>query len=120
MTVPVTEPSKVSAKNSNTLLVNPTKPHLPVSRKAGKPQNPRRSHKNLKTPQVRRGTKTAKILQLLRRPQGASLAELTKATKWQAHSVRGFLSGSVKAKLHLKITSIKRDDGARAYRVPSA
>jgi Protein of unknown function (DUF3489) len=35
-----------------------------------------------------------------------------------AHSVRGFLSGAVKAKMRLKITSIKREDGERAYRVP--
>jgi len=40
---------------------------------------------------IRPGTKTAKILRLLKRPGGASLAELTKATGWQAHSVRGFL-----------------------------
>jgi hypothetical protein len=44
---------------------------------------------------VRRGTKTAKILDLLKRPDGVTLKELTKATGWQAHSVRGFLSGAM-------------------------
>jgi Protein of unknown function (DUF3489) len=77
------------------------------------------TRKKAAPPQVRRGTKTAKILQMLRRPDGASLAELTKATKWQAHSVRGFLSGAVKGKLRLKIKSTKRDDGTRIYRLPS-
>jgi hypothetical protein len=68
---------------------------------------------------VRRGTKTAKILALLRRPTGASLPELRKATGWQPHSVRGFLSGAVKKKMGLHIDSVARDDGDRAYRVAS-
>ena len=77
------------------------------------------TRKNAAASPVRRGTKTAKILQMLQRPDGASLTELTKATKWQAHSVRGFLSGAVKGKLRLKIKSTKRDDGTRAYRIPA-
>ena len=68
---------------------------------------------------ARRGTKTAKILALLRRPAGASLPELRKATGWQPHSVRGFLSGAVKKKMGLHIDSVSRDDGERAYRVAS-
>jgi hypothetical protein len=68
---------------------------------------------------ARRGTKTAKILALLRRPTGASLSELRKATGWQAHSVRGFLSGAVKKKMGLRIDSVSRDDGERAYCVAS-
>ena len=68
---------------------------------------------------ARPGTKTAKILALLGRPDGASLAELRKATGWQGHSVRGFLSGAVKKKMGLRITSAQREDGERAYRVPA-
>ena len=68
---------------------------------------------------ARRGTKTAKILALLRRPAGASLPELRKATGWQPHSVRGFLSGAVKKKMGLHIDSVARDDGERAYRLAS-
>jgi hypothetical protein len=68
---------------------------------------------------ARRGTKTAKILALLRRPTGASLSELRKATGWQAHSVRGFLSGAVKKKIGPRIDSVSRDDDERAYRVAS-
>jgi hypothetical protein len=71
------------------------------------------------TAAARRGTKTAKILALLRRPAGASLSELKKATGWQAHSLRGFLSGAVKKKMGLRIHSAPRDNGERAYRVAS-
>ncbi len=66
---------------------------------------------------ARKASKTAKILALLRRPAGASLAELRKATGWQAHSVRGFLSGALKKKMGLRIDSLARSDGERAYRV---
>src|ERR1700694_5746304 len=74
---------------------------------------------NQATAAARRGTKSAKILALLRRPAGASLQELRKATGWQAHSVRGFLSGAVKKKMGLPVESAPRDNGERAYRVAS-
>ena len=67
----------------------------------------------------RRGSKTPKILTLLRRPGGASLPQLQKATDWQAHSVRGFLSGAVKKKMGLRVISAKLADGTRSYRVSS-
>jgi hypothetical protein len=73
--------------------------------------------KKLPTPQ--RGSKTAKILALLKRPGGASLPQLQKATGWQAHSVRGFLSGALKKKMGLRVDSTKRDTGERAYRLTS-
>ena len=78
-------------------------------------QRKRRLRNNPASP--RRGTKAAKILQLLRRSEGASLGELTKATKWQPHSVRGFLSAMVKGRMRLKLSSSQRDDGERAYGV---
>jgi hypothetical protein len=66
---------------------------------------------------ARDGSKAAKTLDLLRRPEGATLAALMKATEWQAHSVRGFLSGSLRKKLGLTITSAKGADGERTYSV---
>jgi hypothetical protein len=60
------------------------------------------------------------ILGLLRRKNGASVAEIAQATGWQAHSVRGFLSGTVKKKLKLKIADDKPEGGARRYFVKSA
>ena len=66
---------------------------------------------------VREGSKTAKILDLLKRPGGATSKELQKATGWQPHSVRGFLSGTVGKKMGLAVTSTKGDDGERSYSV---
>lgn len=77
-------------------------------------------HKGKQPPTARKGTKTAKILALLQRPEGASLKELRKATGWQAHSVRGFISGALKKKLGLRVDFTPRDDdGERAYRLAS-
>jgi hypothetical protein len=63
------------------------------------------------------GGKTATVLQLLRRPEGAGLAELMAATEWQAHSVRGFLSGTLRKKMGLKIESAKSAAGERRYSI---
>jgi uncharacterized protein DUF3489 len=61
-------------------------------------------------------TKGAKILEMIRRVKGATLAEIMKATGWQAHSVRGFLS--VAGRRHaIKIESLKNDDGERLYKI---
>ena len=61
-------------------------------------------------------SKGAKILELIGRSKGASLAEIQKATDWQAHSVRGFLSTAAK-KHGLKIESTKTEAGDRVYSV---
>ena len=70
-----------------------------------------------KTRIARPGSKTAKVIALLRKSKGATLAELMKATGWQAHSVRGFLAGTLTKKLGLKIESDKPTEGARLYSV---
>jgi hypothetical protein len=66
---------------------------------------------------ARGGSKKAVVLEMLRRPEGATLADIQAATGWQAHSVRGFLSGSLGKKMGLTIESLKTSEGARAYRV---
>ena len=66
---------------------------------------------------ARQGSKTEKVLNLLKRSGGASLKDIMKATDWQAHSVRGFLSATIGKKMGLKLESTKREDGERAYSV---
>ena len=66
-------------------------------------------------PTAREGSKKAIVLELIRRKDGATLAEIAKATDWLAHSIRGFISGVLTKKMGLKIESIKRDDGERRY-----
>lgn len=66
---------------------------------------------------VRGGGKTAQVLDLLKRPGGVTSKELMKATGWQAHSVRGFLSGTVGKKMGLAVTLSKGEDGERHYSV---
>jgi hypothetical protein len=66
---------------------------------------------------AREGSKTAQILDLLKRPGGATSKELMKSTGWLPHSVRGFLSGTVGKKMGLAVTSNKGEDGERTYSV---
>ena len=64
---------------------------------------------------ARDGSKAAAILDLLKRAGGATLAELMRVTGWQAHSVRGFLSGTVGNKLGLAVISAKPEGAERTY-----
>jgi len=64
-------------------------------------------------------TKANMILTLLRRAKGASLVELCEATGWQAHSVRGFLSGTIKKRLGLELSSKLDGKGQRRYLLPN-
>ena len=64
---------------------------------------------------VRAGTKQAQIIALLQRPEGASIAEIVAATGWQAHSARGMISGALKKKLGLAITSRKEMNRGTVY-----
>jgi hypothetical protein len=63
------------------------------------------------------GSKKANVLDLLRRKQGATLAEIMEATSWQAHTVRGFISGALIKKAGLPVESFRNDDKERSYRL---
>ena len=69
-----------------------------------------------KTARLRPESKGAKILDLIRRPKGATLAEIMKATGWQAHSVCGFISTAGKTN-DVTIESSKDEAGERRYRM---
>lgn len=62
-------------------------------------------------------TKQSRLIALIRRPAGATLAELIKATGWQPHSVRGAISGVLRKKHGLTVTLQQQAGGAAAYRI---
>ncbi len=66
-------------------------------------------------PRRRENSKQAQVIALLKRPEGATIAQIMKATQWQAHSIRGLLAGSLKKKLGLVITSAKMQGCDRIY-----
>ena len=63
-------------------------------------------------------SKTARVIALVRQPAGASLKAIMKATGWQAHSVRGFISGQLGKRMGLRVKSFERD-GERVYSLRS-
>ncbi len=70
-------------------------------------------------PTAREGSKKAIVLDMLNRPEGATLKEIIAATQWLPHSVRGFISGGLGKKMGLAVESFKRADGERSYRTPA-
>jgi len=62
-------------------------------------------------------SKTAAIVDLLRRKNGATAAEIANLTGWQAHSIRGFISGKVTKRMGMTVESTKNKGGERTYRI---
>ena len=67
-----------------------------------------------------KSSKQAVIISLLQRPDGASLVEMMQATGWQAHTVRGVISGVVRKKLGLMVLCEQNASSTRVYRIKEA
>ncbi len=95
----------------------------PAKAKRGKDaQQPKRRHtaRTAATDPARMargGSKKAEVIDVMRRSQGATLAEVMDLTGWQAHTVRGFVSGTLIKKLGLKVESFRSNEKERTYRV---
>jgi len=111
----------MTTQRNNSPKAKPTSKSAPGKKSAAKkpPAGSARSAKVQKSKQCARSVpvgKTGKLIELLHRPKGASLTELCAATGWQAHSVRGALSGAIKKKMGLQLLSEKSEVG-RVYRI---
>ena len=69
------------------------------------------------TRKTRDDTKQARLIAMLRRKEGATIAQIVAATGWQPHTVRGALAGALKKKLGLTVTSDKVAGVGRVYRI---
>ena len=70
--------------------------------------------------QRRKGTKQETLIEMLRAEGGATINEIVAALDWQPHTARGAMSGALKKKLGLTITSEKVEGRGRAYRITDA
>ena len=85
--------------------------------KASKTTNPETpEEQDAPAPKAPRVTKQQIMIDMLSRPEGATIEELAEATQWLGHTVRGAMSGALKKKLGLTITSEKEDQRGRVYR----
>ena len=71
----------------------------------------------LAKPRTRDNSKQAQVIAMLKRPEGATIAQIVDATGWQAHTVRGTFAGAFKKKLGLTITSNKESGAERIYTI---
>jgi hypothetical protein len=97
--------------------IAPGDPRVP----AGKPEAAKPARKKtsaVATARSPEGTKEALLIAMLRRPEGATIAQVIEATGWQPHTVRGAISGALKKKRGLEVTSHKNEGGERVYRIP--
>ncbi len=96
-------------------------PVEPAPKKGRGPKKAAPTGANTAAPRkTRDGTKQATLIAMLRRPEGATIAQIVEATKWLPHTVRGVFAGALKKKLGLEVTSEKVEGGDRIYRLPPA
>ena len=121
-TTPEAEPAKPkAAKRAKTA---PRKPHVaPATAKASKKATPaknapkaKKAAKAKEAAGPREGSKTAQVVAMLQRKNGATLAEIMAKMGWQKHTVRGFMAGAMK-KAGYTVESFKPEGGERTYRI---
>jgi hypothetical protein len=71
------------------------------------------------TPTTRADSKQAQLIEMLKRPEGATIEEIAAKFEWQSHTVRGAIAGALKKKLGLNVQSEKSEPRGRVYRIPA-
>ena len=104
-----------SEKNASAPEVSQPKTKRTPAKKA-KPAKRTARAKKAARPKVNRANKKAEVIALMKRAKGATLAEIMAATKWQAHTVRGFVS-ILGSKGGEKVQSSKNAAGERTYKI---
>jgi hypothetical protein len=89
----------------------------PATRKAEATKPAKATAAKARMPEARDGSKKSAVLDLLRRKDGATAAEIAKSTKWQPHTIRGFISGTISKKMKLAVESVRNEKGERVYKV---
>lgn len=110
-----------NTKQRKPLAARASKPVEKIAAKTGTSKLPSKAARSKSAPTlaftVRETSKLGTLIALLRRKEGATIEHMMKATGWQAHSVRGALSGALKKKRGLAVASAVNRDGVRVYRV---
>ncbi len=110
------KPAKKESKKASKRAAKPAAKPAPAKKDA-KPASKKASKAAATDAVPREFSKKAIVLDLLRRKDGATMAEIAKATDWQNHSIRGFISGNLSKKMGLSVESGKNEAGERTYRI---
>jgi hypothetical protein len=92
--------------------------HAPTEAGTGSRRKRKGGKAKAKSSRTRANSKQAQLIEMLKRPGGATIDEIAKKLDWQAHTVRGALAGALKKRLGLKVQSEKAERG-RVYRIES-
>jgi len=105
-----TKPKAASARRA-------TATKTPKAKTPGKP--PAKTNSKVKTPPARAASKQSQLIALLQSPTGATIEQMTRATGWQPHTVRGTISGALRKRLGLQVVC-GGEAGAGVYRIVAA
>ena len=110
--------SAVRCKKKARAAAKKSRPAAGKPAKTKKPAKTARKKIAAKTPRAtRENTKQHRLIEMLKRPKGASIDEIVEALEWQPHTVRGAIAGALKKKLGLDVTSHKDEKRGRVYKI---
>jgi len=87
-----------------------------IKPKAATPKHPTKKS----PPAAAAKSKQDRLIEMLQRPQGATIEQMAESFEWQPHTVRGTLSGALKKRLGLRVTSTKEENRGRVHRIAGA